>query len=104
MPSTRFFVARTRLSRIRRFASVVRRWLISSPIRFTTASTSANASAGGRSVAGSQACQVTVRLVSRARSGFRLRPTTSFPRASRASATAEPIIPLAPVMRTLMSL
>ena len=39
------------------------RWLIFSPIRLTTASTPSKAASGGRSLAGSQACQETVGLV-----------------------------------------
>ena len=55
MPSTRFLVARMRLSLIRFFTSSFQRWLISSPTRLMTASTPSNAAAGGRSAAGSHA-------------------------------------------------
>src|ERR671918_1121608 len=88
-----------RLSRMRRLASSVQRWLIDSPIRLITPSTPPSASAGGRSSVGFQACQVTFGLVERARAGSRVNPTTSSPRASSASHTDEPIIPLAPVTR-----
>jgi hypothetical protein len=94
-------VAARLLSMIRRFASSVQRWLIGSPTRLTTPSTPSNASAGGRSIVGSQLCQRTFGLVERARSGSRVRPTTSSPRASRVSLRAEPISPLAPVMSAL---
>src|SRR5918995_2685303 len=89
-----------RLARMRRLASSVQRWLIDSPIRLTTRSTPSSASAGGRSSVGFQACQVTFGLVECARAGSRVNPTTSSPRASSASQTDEPIIPLAPVTRT----
>src|SRR5436309_13800869 len=65
-----------------------------------TPPTPSSALAGGRSEAGFQACQVTVGLPRRARSGSRLNPTVSSPRASSASQTAEPRKPLAPVMST----
>src|SRR3954447_15238707 len=100
MPSTRFFVARTRLSRIRSLAVGVRRWLMFSPIRLTTASTPSKEASGGRSPVGSQACQETVGFVLRARAGSRLSAATSSPRASRASQTDAPISPLAPVTST----
>src|SRR5204862_1284584 len=86
--------------RIRSLASSVRRWLIGSPIRLTTASTPSSATCGGRSEVGSHRCQVTAGFEELARAGSRLRPTTSSPRASSASQTAEPIIPLAPVTST----
>src|SRR5918994_2536216 len=100
IPWSRFRVPVRRLSRILTLAWSVRRWLISSPTRLTTPSTLSSASAAGRSVVGCQACQRTVGFFCLARCGSRVRPTTSSPRASRASQRAEPIIPLAPVTRT----
>src|SRR5262245_55298382 len=85
---------------MRRLASSVQRWLIGSPIRLTTPSTPSRAAAGGRSAVGRHGCQLIVGLVSRARSGSRLRPTTSSPRARSASETREPMKPLAPVTST----
>src|SRR6187551_4053093 len=86
---------------IRRLASSVQRWLIFSPCKLTTPSTSSKAAAGGRSRVGSQACQTTLGFVLRARCGSRVRPTTVSPRASSTSQSAEPMKPLAPVTRAL---
>src|SRR4051812_42764443 len=49
-----------------------------------------------------QACQWTVGFFGRAATGSLVSPTTSSPRASRASQSAEPISPDAPVTRTRM--
>src|SRR6478672_7387641 len=103
MPWSRLRVPWMRLSRIRTFAWSVSRWLIVSPIRLTTPSMPSRAAGGGRSVVARQACQVTVGFVGRAFSGLRVRPTTSSPRASRASQRSDPIRPEAPVTRTRMS-
>src|SRR3954452_1075446 len=65
-----------------------------------TASAPSMAAAGGRSAAAFHACQPTVGFELRARSGSRERPTTSSPRASNESATADPRNPVAPVTRT----
>src|ERR1044072_2718595 len=89
-----------RLSMIRRLASSVQRWLIFSPSRLITPSTFSKAALGGRSRVGSQACQMTLGFVLRARCGSRERPTTVWPRASKESHNAEPMKPLAPVTRT----
>src|SRR3954452_23437566 len=101
-PSTRFLVARSWLSRMRCFASSVRRWLIRSPIRLTTASTPSSEASGGRQRRGSHSCPETVGWVFAACVGLRERPATSSPRARSASQTREPIIPLAPVTSTRM--
>src|SRR4029077_15710584 len=56
--------------------------------------------AGGRSRVGSQACQATLGLSRRARSGSPGSPPPSAPPTRRVSQSAEPISPLAPVTRT----
>ena len=88
--ATRFLVAVSRLSRIRRFASSVQRWLIGSPTRLMTPSTPSNASSGGRSRAGFQACQVTPGFDWRDFSGLRESPTTWSPRAVQRVADRPP--------------
>src|SRR3954452_7040354 len=84
---------------IRCLTSSFQRWSIRSPARLTTPSTPSKAAGSGRSSVGSQRCQVTRGLEERERAGSRLRPTTSSPRAKRASHRAVPIVPLAPVTR-----
>src|SRR5690349_18307712 len=89
---------------IRSLASAVQRWLIFSPSRWMTPSTPSKATSGGRSRVGSQACQVTLGLVPRARPGSRVRPTTVSPRISSESQREAPTKPLAPVTRTFTGL
>src|SRR4051794_19010348 len=67
-------------------------------------STPSKAAAGGRSRVGSQACQLTLGLVRRARCGSRVRPTTVSPRTSNESHRDDPMKPLAPVTRTFTEL
>src|SRR3954452_10419050 len=89
---------------IRSLASSVQRWLIFSPSRWTTPSTPSKAASGGRSRVGSQACQVTLGLVLRARLGSRVRPTTVSPRISSESQSEDLMKPLAPVTGTFTGL
>src|SRR4051794_6534507 len=89
---------------IRSLASSVQRWLIFSPSRWMTPSTPAKAASGGRSRVGSQACQLTLGFVLRARPGSRVRPTTVSPRTSSESQSADPMKPLAPVTRIFTEL
>ena len=87
-------------SRILTLAWSVRRWLTSSPTRLTTPFDPLERLCRRPLRGRLPGVTVGPRVLQPGQSGWRVRRTTSSPRASRASQTAEPIIRLAPVTRT----
>jgi hypothetical protein len=99
-------VPNTRELRIRCLASSLQRWSTGSPSRCTTPSQPDSASAGAGPVEGLAHLieEMPSPSFSRARSGSRVSATTSSPRSSSSFTSAEPMVPVAPVTATLISM